>query len=180
MRGSYDIRQMGVTSGRCICVRTQRQLFDSISSAESQAAQIQGWGSTFTPGRSSVHHACRPDDYWPPAASGSQGIPSDSRLLPKSRCLRAERQQHIAMVLAIPGGLEPPARRLEGGCSIQLSYGTVAPYVRQVALSRKRACHENRIRIVPIIGKGRADREASLFIQRAGRNKSRLDAGFQR
>ena len=26
--------------------------------------------------------------------------------------------------LAIPGGLEPPTRRLEGGCSIQLSYGT--------------------------------------------------------
>src|SRR5690606_28405007 len=26
--------------------------------------------------------------------------------------------------MAIPGGLEPPTSRLEGGCSIQLSYGT--------------------------------------------------------
>lgn len=31
-------------------------------------------------------------------------------------------------MMAIPGGLEPPTRRLEGGCSIQLSYGTVAPF----------------------------------------------------
>ena len=29
--------------------------------------------------------------------------------------------------LATPGGLEPPASRLEGGCSIQLSYGAVWP-----------------------------------------------------
>jgi hypothetical protein len=26
-------------------------------------------------------------------------------------------------MLATPGGLEPPTCRLEGGCSIQLSYG---------------------------------------------------------
>lgn len=31
----------------------------------------------------------------------------------------------LKKVVAIPGGLEPPTRRLEGGCSIQLSYGTV-------------------------------------------------------
>ena len=28
-----------------------------------------------------------------------------------------------ATMMATPGGLEPPASRLEGGCSIQLSYG---------------------------------------------------------
>lgn len=36
-----------------------------------------------------------------------------------------KRSQANRSKLAIPGGLEPPTRRLEGGCSIQLSYGTV-------------------------------------------------------
>ena len=41
--------------------------------------------------------------------------------------------------MAIPGGLEPPTRRLEGGCSIQLSYGTVGPFcVKARAQSRLR------------------------------------------
>ena len=31
--------------------------------------------------------------------------------------------QLLKKMLATPGGLEPPTSRLEGGCSIQLSYG---------------------------------------------------------
>jgi hypothetical protein len=51
---------------------------------------------------------CRTDADLPSGASGR-------RFDPRSR-------------LAIPGGLEPPTSRLEGGCSVQLSYGTVAPF----------------------------------------------------
>lgn len=36
--------------------------------------------------------------------------------------------QHVAEMVAIPGGFEPPTRRLEGGCSIRLSYGTVRSF----------------------------------------------------
>lgn len=43
----------------------------------------------------------------------------------------------IAMQLATPGGLEPPASRLEGGCSIQLSYGaTLSTFKRSVAVGQ--------------------------------------------
>lgn len=34
-------------------------------------------------------------------------------------------------VLAIAGGLEPPTRCLEGSCSIQLSYATAFPLLRE-------------------------------------------------
>ena len=48
-------------------------------------------GLNFHPRWQSSQHACRPGDCWPPNASGSQGIPADSRFLPINRCLRAER-----------------------------------------------------------------------------------------
>lgn len=50
-----------------------------------------------------------------------------------------------AKVLAIPGGLEPPTRRLEGGCSIQLSYGTLWFVMPNLYASCKGARHENRV-----------------------------------
>ena len=34
--------------------------------------------------------------------------------------------------MATPGGLEPPTCRLEGGCSIQLSYGAAASLPRVI------------------------------------------------
>ena len=78
----------------------------------------------------------------------------NSRLLPKSRRLRAQRHFKKAS-LAIPGGLEPPTCRLEGDCSIQLSYGTAGALVKQGGTLGKCLCHEDGIGVVPIALKGR-------------------------
>ncbi|SCM76757.1 conserved hypothetical protein [uncultured Pleomorphomonas sp.] len=42
--------------------------------------------------------------------------------------------------LATPAGLEPATCRLEGGCSIQLSYGALEPAGTDVNASRFRPC----------------------------------------
>ena len=40
--------------------------------------------------------------------------------------------------MAIPGGLEPPTSRLEGGCSVQLSYGTAPVPLPRIGRKGKR------------------------------------------
>ena len=91
-------------------------------------------------------------------------------------------------LLAIPGGLEPPTSRLEGGCSIQLSYGTT----RRVFCAKPDACargrrpwsqgsrHENRVGIERISAKRPTFFKAFGQIEPSRGDEAGLCARFQR
>lgn len=77
-------------------------------------------------------------------------------------------------LMAVPEGFEPSTSRLEGGCSIQLSYETTG------ALLDQGFGHEKAVGIVPIALEGAANAVACTFIERPGGDEGGLHPGFQR